>query len=63
MSHENFDAIREDYLSSLQDLKFNSRPIITTLTVIAQENSNAAEVITKTIEEHILKVSIKSKVN
>lgn len=56
MSQEELEAIRQDYLTSLSDLTSNSRPIINTLTVIAQENVHAAETITKTIEEHILRV-------
>ena len=57
MSQEELDAIRQDYLSSLQELTFNSRIIISNLTVIAQENINAAQAITKAIEEHLIKCS------
>lgn len=55
-NQQELDAIREDYLYSLKELTFNSRPIITNLTIIAQENVNHAQVIAKAIEEHISKV-------
>jgi pre-mRNA cleavage complex 2 protein Pcf11 len=57
VSATELEAIRQDYITSLDDLTFNSRPIITNLTIIAQENIQAAEVITRAIEEHISKVS------
>lgn len=62
MSQEDLEAIRQDYLTSLQDLTANSRPIISTLTIIAQENIHAAKIITKTIEDHISKVCMKSSI-
>lgn len=56
-NQEESEAIRQDYLYSLKELTFNSRPIITNLTVIAQESVSHAQAITKAIEEHINKVS------
>ena len=55
---EDLDAIGEDFYSSLNDLTFNSRPIISTLTIIAQENVQAAPYITRSVERRIEKVSI-----
>ncbi|KAK9248504.1 hypothetical protein V1506DRAFT_303127 [Lipomyces tetrasporus] len=61
VSATELEAIRQDYVTSLDDLTFNSRPIITNLTIIAQENIQAAEVITRAIEEHISKCAPSSK--
>lgn len=58
MSQAEAEEIKQDYLSSLSELTFNSRPIIQNLTIIAQENINFAEAITKAMEEHIAKVCI-----
>ncbi|KAK9464330.1 hypothetical protein V1512DRAFT_293435, partial [Lipomyces arxii] len=55
------EAFGQDYMMSLEELTFNSRPLITTLTTIAQENIQAAEVITRVIEEHIIKCAPASK--
>lgn len=57
MSNE-LEAIGEDFYSSLNDLTFNSRPIISSLTVIAQENVSAAPYIARAVEKRIEKVSI-----
>ncbi|KAK9476402.1 hypothetical protein V1514DRAFT_183383 [Lipomyces japonicus] len=61
VSQVELNAIRQDYIVSLEELSFNSRPIITNLTIIAQENIQAAEVITRAIEEHISKCSPSAK--
>ncbi|KAK9462518.1 uncharacterized protein V1516DRAFT_670476 [Lipomyces oligophaga] len=58
---DDLEAIRQDYISSLQELTFNSRPIISTLTIIAQENIQAAEVISRAIEDHIARCGQSSK--
>ena len=51
------DEIREDYLYALEELTGVQKPIITNLTVIAEENRHAAKAITRAIEERISKVS------
>lgn len=48
-------AIVEDYEASIKELTFNSRPIIETLTTIAQENTDAAEGILNVITKRIYK--------
>ena len=46
----------ENYKSSLADLKFNSKPLINMLTMIAEENVNYSSQIAKAIEDHLRKV-------
>lgn len=50
------ESIAEDYLSSLQDLNLNSKPLINMLTILADDNINHADVIVGVIKEHIIKV-------
>ncbi|CAG9826753.1 unnamed protein product [Diabrotica balteata] len=49
--------IKAEYMSSLADLTFNSRPLINVLTMLAEENSPNAPVIVEAIEEHLAKVN------
>nr|CAG8537884.1 393_t:CDS:2 [Entrophospora candida] len=53
MTDLDLESVYQDYLASLQDLTFNSRPIITNLTIIAQENDFAARAIVQAIEKQI----------
>lgn len=55
---KDLEAVGEDFYLFLNDLSFNSRPIITNLTQIAQENVNAAQYIARAVEKRIEKVSI-----
>ena len=48
--------LKQLYSSSLQELTFNSKPIITNLTIIAEENIHLAPSIVQAIEEQLLKV-------
>ena len=48
----------EDFKSSLGDLTFNSKPLISMLTMVAEENLKYAENIVQVIEEHIQKVTL-----
>nr|XP_017087206.2 uncharacterized protein LOC108118833 isoform X2 [Drosophila bipectinata] len=49
--------IGEEYLSSLQDLNCNSKPLINMLTMLADENINYAHVIVKVVEYYISQVA------
>ncbi|KAI8802645.1 hypothetical protein BJ742DRAFT_832196 [Cladochytrium replicatum] len=55
------ETLRQEYRASVGDLTFNSRPIITNLTIIAQENSHAAPVIVQVIEDQIRNAPPKQK--
>lgn len=48
--------IGEEYLSSLQDLNVNNKPLIDMLTILAEENRVHAPVIVDAIMQHIDKV-------
>ena len=47
----------EDFRSSLCDLTVNSKPLISMLTMLAEENQSHAEEIVKVIENHIFQVN------
>lgn len=49
--------VAEEYCSSLADLTMNSKPMITMLTMLAEENRSHAAVIVGVIEKHIQQVS------
>lgn len=52
------EAICGEYESSLEDLTFNSKPLINVLTMLAEENSQFASSITKLIANRIYQVCI-----
>jgi len=53
------DEVAEDYKASLEFLVSNDRYVINNLTVIAKENTEHADAISKVLEEHIRIVSPK----
>lgn len=58
MSNPVSDEVAEDYKSSLEDLTNNDRFQISNLTVIAKENTEHAEAISKVLEDHIRAVGV-----
>lgn len=48
--------IIDEYSSSLADLKFNSKPLINMLTMLADDNVEHAPAIVQAIENHLLQV-------
>lgn len=48
--------IKAEYTSSLADLTVNSKPLISVLTMLAEENIAHAPDIVAAIEEHLAKV-------
>ena len=51
-------AICEEYASSLEDLTFNSKPLINVLTMLAEENNQFAPNITNLIKNRIYQVCV-----
>jgi pre-mRNA cleavage complex 2 protein Pcf11 len=49
--------VAADFRDALQDLKQNSRPEISNLTIIAKENTEHAQAISRELENHIREVS------
>jgi pre-mRNA cleavage complex 2 protein Pcf11 len=49
--------VAADFRDALQDLKMNSRPEISNLTLIAKENTEYAQAISTELENHIKSVS------
>ncbi|CAI6330051.1 unnamed protein product [Periconia digitata] len=47
------DEVAADFKDALQDLKLNSRPEISNLTIIAKENTEYAQAISQELENHI----------
>lgn len=45
--------VAADFRDALQDLKVNSRPEISNLTIIAKENTEHAQAISRELENHI----------
>lgn len=57
---EKEEEIKEEYLKTLQDLTFNSKPLIDVLTEVAEENKEYASTIADCIVEQLEKVGAKS---
>lgn len=50
-------GILSEYKSSLNDLDFNSKPMINMLTMLAEDNESLADGIVNIIKERIIQVS------
>jgi pre-mRNA cleavage complex 2 protein Pcf11 len=48
--------VAADFKDALQDLKINSRPEISNLTIIAKENTEHAQAISRELENHVRSV-------
>jgi len=53
-------TFRRDYTNRLNELTFNSRPIIQGLSMLAQDYSRFAEIVAQCLEAHIRRVSVLS---
>lgn len=52
------DAVAQDFADSLKDLQMNNRYEISNLTIIAKENTEHAQAISKALEQHIQTVCL-----
>ncbi|KAI8365709.1 hypothetical protein BD560DRAFT_401445 [Blakeslea trispora] len=52
-SNRDFEQLKRNYKSALSELTFNSKPIITNLTIMAQDNQAAASYIVREIENQL----------
>lgn len=50
-------SFRQDYMGRLSQLEFNSRPIIQSLSMIAQDYARWADIVAQCLEDHIRMVS------
>lgn len=50
-------TFRRDYTNRLNELTFNSRPVIQSLSMLAQDYSRFAEIVAQCLEAHIRRVS------
>lgn len=50
------EEVVEEYRSSLADLTINSKPLISMLTMLAEDHSQYAQHIVQLIEQHLQKV-------
>ncbi|XP_018319947.1 uncharacterized protein LOC108733341 [Agrilus planipennis] len=55
------NEVKEEYASSLRDLTFNSKPLISVLTILAEENIQHAKDIVGVIENHLTRVRTEVK--
>ena len=56
--HVDANMFRRDYMTRLSNLTVNSRPIIQSLSMIAQDYSRFADVVVQCIEQHLRRVSL-----
>lgn len=52
------EEVSNEYKSAIQDLTFNSKPLINALTMLAEDNKDSGEVIVKVIFDRIKEVNI-----
>jgi pre-mRNA cleavage complex 2 protein Pcf11 len=52
------NEVAQEYSSSLADLTVNSKPLISMLTMLAEDNIQHAAAIVQAVEKHLVKVII-----